>query len=429
MVRTFRDAYRGRLVRRLRALTAATAALFPSIAHADNPSLGAGVFVGYTFGPRHGLEWGLEAFATHRFRNESCFSDGPRSGIGPLLQFGMIGLRDPRLTLAAQGGTEITRYVWAVSGELGATYRFGSQPGFGIHTGLSTESLFFNVAGRYQWLLDDAWLGGGIRVQPTYGDQARCEVGRPLRVATGVAELRHALLLDSPEGKVDCGARDSVPIVGAAWERDASSECASVVAFLHLAEELLVHGAPDRLVEDALDAACDEIRHAELCAHLASRHLGCAIWPVLPTVSRRADLPKEQALLRFAKESWEDGAIAEGAAARRAEQAATVATDEDARFVQSIIARDEHRHAELGWKILEWAIVHGGNTISDAVRALRDDEVHESAPDGSSDRLEQHGRLSRSESNRVLREHVSACQRRLDRVLGCRSRTRAPLRT
>src|SRR5688572_25195692 len=155
MVRTSLDSERGRLVRRLSTLTAAAVALFPRVAHADNPSLGAGLFVGYTFGPRHGIEWGLEAFATHRFRNESCSSDEPRSGMGPLLQFGMIGLRDPRLTVAVQGGTEIARFVWAVSGELGATYRFGGQPGFGIHTGLSTEMTFFNAAGRYQWLLDD----------------------------------------------------------------------------------------------------------------------------------------------------------------------------------------------------------------------------------------------------------------------------------
>lgn len=403
------------LVRGVVAVSAASGTAFPAVVRAYDESFGAGLFVGYTFGPRHGVEWGLEAFATHRFVGTGCSSE-PRTGAGPLLQIGLIGLRDPRVTLAAHGGGELARATAALTGELGVTYRFGDKPGFAIHTGIVPETLVLNAAFRYQWLLEDAWVGGGIRFLPTYGDLTSCAstAGRPLRTDSGLARTRQAVRLDED---VRGSRQERDELAGQCWERDAQLECASVPAFLQLARELALHGAPAALVERALDAACDEARHAQMCADLASRHLQQRIVPTLPEVApRRAPIGRD-GLILLAAESWLDGCVAEGMAASRAASAAKVASDSDAQLVQRRIAADEHRHAELGWAILQWTLARGGDDVRDAVRALRGVEVQQvSAADAPND-LERHGRLGVHAIDAVTREHLTASRERLDRVI------------
>jgi hypothetical protein len=408
------------LARRAAALSALSASLFSGSARAEglNFSFGAGVFVGYNFGPRAGVEYGLEGFATHRFSEPEC-SDRPRMGVGPLLQLAMVGSGDPRVTLAAQGGGELARSSAALSGELGMTYRFGDQPGFGIHTGIAPSALFFNTAFRYQWLLQDAWVGGGVRVLPTYGDLSVCSVvaGRPLRTDSGMASIRPATRLARDFTR----SRHSVTAVGEAWERDAQLECASILAFLQLAEQLAVLAAPPALVARALDAACDEIRHTQLCATLASRHLRQRILPTLPGIDARRCTYGRAALIRLATESWLDGCVAEGIAAKHAALAAECATDADARHVQHHIAVDEARHAELGWATLTWALERGGDEVRAAVFALRDVAPREVSPNGLHDDvpddLARYGRLNTHAVNTVTRQHLDQSRQRLGRLV------------
>lgn len=160
------------------------------------------------------------------------------------------------------------------------------------------------------------------------------------------------------------------------------------------------------------DAACDEIHHAALCAHLASRHLRRRIRPTLPNGGLRAPLGGFDGVRRIATESWIDGCLGEGIAARHAAQASARATDGAARAVQRRIAEDERRHADLAWDILEWACSRGGDDIRDAVYALRDAEpenaLHELSPDG----LERHGRLPASVLDDIARDGVERSRRR-----------------
>jgi hypothetical protein len=408
------------LARRAAALSALSASLFSANARADAPnfSFGAGVFVGYNFGPRAGVEYGFEGFATHRFSEAEC-SDRPRMGVGPLLQLAVVGSGDPRVTLAAQGGGEFTRSLAALSGERGVTYRFDDRPGFGIHTGIVPSSLFFNTAFRYQWLLQDAWVGGGVRFLPTYGDLSVCSVvaGRPLRTDSGMASIRAATRLAPDFTR----SRHSVAAVGEAWERDAQLECASILAFLQLAEQLAVLDAPPALVARALDGARDEIRHTQLCATLASRHLRQRVQPTLPHVEARRCKYGRAALVRLATESWLDGCVAEGIAARHATLAAELATDADARRVQQHIAVDEARHAELGWATLTWALERGGDEVRAAVCALRAVAPHEVSPTGLHDDvpddLARYGRLNMHTVNTLARQHLDESRQRLDRLV------------
>ena len=404
-----------RLTRGAIAASAAAAALLPAAARAEDGSFGGGAFLGYRFGSGSHFEWGLEAFGTRLFESQACSSD-ERAGAGAFAQIAWLGLHTPRITLAAHAGGELQRTSAALSGELGATYRFGPEGGFGIHTGVMAESLFFNAAARYQWLLNEAFVGGGIRVFGTYGVPASCAVGRPLRTDGGLLAL-HAqpgAMLDGAHA-ANAGAR--IEAVGRAFERDAQLEFASIPAFLQLASELAELEAPASLVARALQAARDEKRHTALCAGLAMRHLEDCAAPALPDLKQRAPIAGRAGLVRLAIESWVDGCVAEGRAAAQAARASELATDAEAERVQRTIAADELRHAELAWSILRFALAAGGEEAHAAVRGLRDiaagDACLEFAPDG----LQAHGRLDAAAMQAVADAHLSASRKSLDALL------------
>jgi len=233
-------------------------------------------------------------------------------------------------------------------------------------------------------------------------------VGRPLRDATGLVEVKNRARRDS-RGAALCAAAAN------AWENDAQHECASVPAFLQLAQELLAHGAPAALVARALDAACDEISHAELCAKVASRLHGASVRPTLPPFSGRP-VPS---VSQLAAESWLDGCLGEGAAASRASRASRLAVDLRCKAAQARIARDERRHAELAWDILRWALDQGGPPAAEAVRTL---EVHvPPAATSEGERLEHYGQLTAPAVESIFEQHAAWCVLRRDQMLVRRS--------
>lgn len=134
----------------------------------------------------------------------------------------------------------------------------------------------------------------------------------------------------------------------------ARAEYSSVWTFLRLAAELAAASAPAALIARALDAADDEVRHAELCAGAAG---GLALaqlpmWMAQPRFTRRSC----DALAILAVEAWCEGCLNEGAAAEEARLAAAETQDDRAGMLATI-ARDEAGHAELSWDVLAW--VHG----------------------------------------------------------------------
>jgi len=180
---------------------------------------------------------------------------------------------------------------------------------------------------------------------------------------------------------------------------------------LQLARELLAHDAPSWLVEKVLDAACDEVLHAHLCGQMASRLLGVPVWPTPPEVARRP-LPS---LTQLAEESWLDGCVGEGAAAKRATRAAALSSDRGARAIQDRIQRDEHRHAELAWEVLRWTVERGARETRDAVHA-----IHAAEPQATEldvEPLEYYGRLRASEIDAIGEQHVRECTRRRNETL------------
>lgn len=412
-----------RVWRRMLRVSAAAATLFPALVAGPvraeeylSPmdrklSLGAGIFAGYRFGAgeRAGFEWGIEAFATQRVTGLGCTAD-PRAGLGPLLQLAVRETSDPRLTLAVQGGGELARSWLALTGELGVTYRFGSAPGFDLHLGVVPEIFLANAGFRYQVVQDEPSVTGGVRIWPTYGEPSNCAVGRPLRAAV----CREASTTAWLASKHAAGA-SARELAARSYASDAQLECASVPAFLQLACELLAHSAPATLAERALDAACDEIRHARQCAALAARWLGREVKPSLPVFEPRPLLHGLPGLARLARESWSDGCLSEGLAAQQAALASRFARDPDAQRLQSAIAGDEARHAELAWSILDYCVRAGGEPVRTAVS--EEAAVHTSTGAPPPEGLEAYGRLGPRALAELAKRNREGSQRRLHAML------------
>jgi hypothetical protein len=311
-------------------------------------TVGGGVFLGYAFGGDRGFEWGFEGFATHYTHEVSTCSSNDRAGLGPLLRLSLLGISRLALTGALHGGTELARPALAFDGELGGTISYqngAARPA--IHTGLLAESFFWNAYARQEWLLPSYSVGGGMRVLATFGSPGMCVEGRPFRGDQGKsrrARVRTTAAFDarSPEA--------------ARWARRASEECASVPAFLQLALELAELGAPAALVVRALAAADEELGHAHAAAHVASGFGGAPVRLTPPALRFRPALPRKQALLRLARESWLDGCHNEALAAKiaRAERCETRTHEEGAAL--QLIEREESEHAALALDVLRWTL-------------------------------------------------------------------------
>ena len=244
--------------------------------------------------------------------------------------------------------------------------------------------------------------------------------GRPLRVGDHAAPVRARLRLGDRARAAtrraraaDAATRERLFVQ---WANEASAECASVPAFLALARDLQLAGAPERLVLDALRAAREEATHTDLCAELASEHAFARLTASTPVTPPSLDTEARSLLRRLATEALWDGCVAEGVAAAVARRSLPLARDEATHRALSIIARDEQRHADLAENVLAHCLAAGGRPVRDAVvesfetgraaeeaRLDRDDRDDETAIDG--DLARRHG-LATSDVVRAARGEV-----------------------
>ena len=138
-------------------------------------------------------------------------------------------------------------------------------------------------------------------------------------------------------------------VVGEYLARAAHLEDAAVSAFAILAAELRAHGAPKSLTRSCLGARADEVRHAREVGDLA-RAFG--------VVPPRAEVgpSRVRPLLEIAIENAIEGCVRETFGALVGAWQGEHARDLRARGVMKRVARDEARHAALGWRIHEWAM-------------------------------------------------------------------------
>lgn len=150
---------------------------------------------------------------------------------------------------------------------------------------------------------------------------------------------------------------------GDLWRGAAADEAEAVAAFASLAERLTGVGAPGSLIDRCREAALEERRHVSACMQLASDLGLCASpRPSVPGIGGRSGTgggdhraSRTTEVLRLATESFVDGVVGEGFAARRLEAGSTTVASGRGALMRSM-AREERRHAALGADIVEWAL-------------------------------------------------------------------------
>lgn len=151
------------------------------------------------------------------------------------------------------------------------------------------------------------------------------------------------------DGRIWC---DDTRVVPGLTLDDAFHEHASVAAFARLSLSLLAFGAPPDLIADAHRAALDEIRHAQIAFASAGGAIGpgpCAAF---------GELHAHRTLAEMAAETYRDGCIGETIASLELRKTAPTMADEEA------------RHADLAWRIVEWALASGDTKVRDEIEWL-----------------------------------------------------------
>jgi hypothetical protein len=195
--------------------------------------------------------------------------------------------------------------------------------------------------------------------------------------------------------------------LGGAWARDAFAEHASVASFGRFALDLLSLGAPAELVASAHRAALDEVVHARLCFMLAQAYRGSTLGPGALNVGGSVAVSSDPAAV--AERVAYEACVGETLGALVVAERLHVARDPAVVRVLSRLARDEARHAELGWRTAGWLVARGGNRTSVRVgqaiaRAMRDlrrapERVFDASEDEST---RAHGRLGARSLARVI---------------------------
>ncbi len=161
------------------------------------------------------------------------------------------------------------------------------------------------------------------------------------------------------------------PEIAEQWRENGRTEHASVAAFARLTLDLMVLGAPPRLIKAAQEDALDEIRHTELCFSLAHALDGKEMSPgpfpearLSPSRSRFRTV----ALAELAVDSLVDGALHEGLSAAVIAKLAQRTKVQKIRSMLMAIARDEGRHAAHGWDVVEWCLAQEREAVASALR-------------------------------------------------------------
>lgn len=185
------------------------------------------------------------------------------------------------------------------------------------------------------------------------------------------------------------------------WARSAQMEHASIASFDRFSLQLLSVAAPPLLIEQAHQAAIDEIRHAQLSFAVASIYAGQSLGPgpLSLTASAFADFSVAYVL----QSAVAEGCVGETLAAADAQAACDRAANPALKHVLGVIANDEAEHAALAYRFAAWALAAFGAEGRRAIEAGFEaalPQAHVAPPVAQQDDawLEAHGRLSSATS-------------------------------
>ncbi len=150
------------------------------------------------------------------------------------------------------------------------------------------------------------------------------------------------------------------------WTEIGRLEHASVAAFAQFVLQLLAVGAPPELVLGAQQALADEVEHARLTFGLASLYLGTGVGPG-PLLTTGAGAVTDLSVMVDAV--IREACLGETLSAFEAREAALLAEDPAVQAALRKIAADEQRHAELGWRFVQWALADAGEQAQARARA------------------------------------------------------------
>lgn len=190
-------------------------------------------------------------------------------------------------------------------------------------------------------------------------------------------------------GEMTTYGNGTLAILGDEWIRRALAEHASVASFAAFSIALMTNQAPSILVEDALKASLDEVRHAKVSFGIASILTGNVVGPG-PLPSSNLDFKHDLTALALAvaKEGCVDETLSTFSAALEANvihemiEAGIVApkynhVDHNTltlmRNELRKIAIEESNHSALAWRTLNWVC----SINSDACNAVQEEVFHE----------------------------------------------------
>jgi len=129
------------------------------------------------------------------------------------------------------------------------------------------------------------------------------------------------------------------------WNERAASEHGAGAVFSTVAHALFAEGVNKEILWLASRAACDELRHAEICRYVASRYAGDA--PLPPSLPRLPEPTRGSIFLAVAH-----CAINETVGSAFLSACQEEASGELARAALRELATDEIDHARIGWALL-----------------------------------------------------------------------------
>lgn len=144
----------------------------------------------------------------------------------------------------------------------------------------------------------------------------------------------------------------TVPAVARVWRMREQAEHEAAMQFAHLARELAVTGFPDALTELALRASRDETRHAALCRGVVAAHAP-GLPPLEPRPLARLGPPSLSRRQRALYQAVALCCVTETLSVALLLEMRSCVRDPPVVVAVTRIARDESRHSQLGWAVLE----------------------------------------------------------------------------
>lgn len=129
--------------------------LAPRDAAADF-GMGLAASVNFAFKDGLSLGWGVELRGSWSLNTVYCADEGTRYGLGPSLQYARGHDKNGRLSLAAQAGWEVDRYLLTGLSEVGVMLPTDTRAP-ALHLGLKAQSSFVQAAVRGN---PDLWTVG-----------------------------------------------------------------------------------------------------------------------------------------------------------------------------------------------------------------------------------------------------------------------------